>query len=91
MVWRCSAKCCAGAALNSPLSKLLASKTNGTDAGAKKHHYQSRECMRLHETSSGSRFISFIYGITEGEQCVSDHVFDASLALLMCNRNKEGF
>lgn len=41
MVWSCGAKYCAGAVLSSPLSKLLATKTNGTDVGTKKHHYQS--------------------------------------------------
>lgn len=46
MVWRCGAKCCADAVPNSPLSELLAIKTNGTDVGAKKHHYQ---CLTVHE------------------------------------------
>lgn len=45
----------------------------------------------LSVTKSGSYFMPFTYGIPEGELCVSVHVFDASLALLTCNRNKEGF
>lgn len=41
-------------------------------------------------TKSGPYFIPFTYGITEVELCVSVQVFDASLALLTYNRNKEG-
>jgi len=36
----CHAKCCADAVPDSPLSELLAMKTNGTDVGGEKHHYQ---------------------------------------------------
>lgn len=46
----------------------------------------------LKTNSSGSQryFMPFTYGITEGELCISVHVFNASLVLLRCNRNKEG-
>lgn len=47
--------------------------------------------LTANSSGSHSHFIPFTYGITKGELYVSVHVFNASLALLMCNRNKEEF